>query len=336
VSDGVTVAVLEDLGAEQLTTLRSALPEGARLVQAGPGDHAALAGAEYVVVRDGVLDADAVAGAPRLRRVVRIDLGSGSVDEDALEERSIPVDLIPSTSLMSVAEHAVMCMLALLKRFPLAVERLRLGVVAGGVEPSLTTQEHYAYNWVGLERFEALRGATVGLIGLGRIGRHTAHLLNAFGADVVYAKRTPLDADEEDALGVRHLPLDELLERSHIVSLHARFTDETERMMGRREFARMGRGSFFVNTSRGRLVDERALYDALEHGHLAGAALDVFWMEPLPRDSPLLGAPNLILTPHTAGIPASESQEIELREAGLCIARDGAVSAAAAGGDGHR
>jgi phosphoglycerate dehydrogenase-like enzyme len=322
VSSGPTVALLEDLDAEHAALLRGALPEAAQLVQATNGDRAALAGADYVVLRDGVLDADAIAAAGALRRVVRIDLGRGRLDEPALQQRAIPVDVVPSTSLMSVAEHAVMGMLALLKRYPAVEQQLRAGVIAGGVEPSVTTQEHYAYNWVGCERFEALRGATVGLVGLGRIGQHAAHLLRAFGADVVYTKRSRLEPAAEAALGVRYASLDELLEQSRVVSLHARFTPETERMIGEPQLARMPRGSFFVNTSRGRLVDEEALVRALESGQLAGAALDVMWLEPLPADSPLLSAPNLILTPHTGGIPAAESQEIELREAARLIAAD--------------
>jgi phosphoglycerate dehydrogenase-like enzyme len=252
--------------------------------------------------------------------VVRIDLGRGSIDEPALEGRSIPVDVVPSTSLMSVAEHAVMCMLALLKRYPAVEQQLRAGVIAGGVQPSVTTQEHYAYNWVGCERFEALRGATVGLVGLGRIGRHAARLLQAFGADVVYTKRSRLEPADEATLGVRYASFEELLAQSRVVSLHARFAPETERMIGEGQLQRMPRGSFLVNTSRGRLVDEDALCRALESGQLAGAALDVMWLEPLPPDSPLLSAPNLILTPHTGGIPAAESQEIELREAARLIA----------------
>jgi D-3-phosphoglycerate dehydrogenase len=325
--DGVTIALLEGLAEQQAEALRSSLPAPHRIVQAeaNPG---ALADADYVVVRDGVLDADAIAAATRLRRVVRIDLASGHVDEAALSRRSIPLDVVPSTSLMSVGEHAVMCILALLKRFPEASARLRRGQIVPGVEPSLTTQEHYAFNWVGLERFEALRGSTVGLVGLGRIGQHTAALLRAFGANVVYTKRTRLSSDCERELGVRYLSFEDLLEASDVVSLHLRFTPETERMMGAIEFARMPSGSFFVNTSRGRLVDEDALSRALESGHLAGAALDVFWMEPLPAESPLLAIPNLILTPHSGGIPAAESQKIELREAGQLIASD-AVRASA-------
>lgn len=313
-----TVALLEALGDHQEQVLRGALPDGWTLAS-GNG---ALADADYLVVRDGTADADALATAARLRRVVRIAMGSGTLDERACEERAIAVDVVQSPSLITVAEHAVMAMLVLLKRAIRVSEELRAGKIAGGVEPAVTTQEEYAFNWTGLDRWEALYGKTVGLVGLGAIGTHAARVLRGFGADVVYTKRNRLEPERERELGVRYASFDELLRESRCVSLHNRFTSKTERMMGAREFGLMPPGSFFVNTARGRLVDEAALVEALESGHLAGAALDVFWMEPLPPDSPLLGAPNLFMTPHTGGIPVAESQEIELRTAAQLLAQD--------------
>jgi phosphoglycerate dehydrogenase-like enzyme len=310
VSEGI-VALVEDLPAEHVELLAQILPGGYRLVDGNGG----VAEADAVVVRDGVVDAALLDRAQRLRRVVKIDVGSGNVDAQACAERGIEVTVVESPSLMSVAEHAVMSMLMLFKRVVDGAERLRAGTIVGGVEPELTTQESYAYNWVGLEHFDALWGQTIGLVGLGRIGSHAAKLLRSFDADIVYTKRNRLEADEEAALGVRYLPFDELLQASRCVSLHNRFTPETEQMMGEREFGLMQDDAFFVNTARGRLVDEAALVRALESGHLAGAALDVFWLEPLPSDSPLLSTPNLLLTPHTGGIPSAESQVLELREA---------------------
>lgn len=328
-SDVQVVALVEELPEAQLELLRTVLPDGCRLVV---GTDGSIDEADAVIVRDGVLDAAAIDGADRLQKVVRIDVGSGRVDEDACRRRGVDLEIVPSPSLMSVGEHAVMAIMMLLKRVPQATERLRAGVIVGGVEPAVTTQEEYAYNWVGLEHFDAVWGQTIGLVGLGRIGSHVARLLRCFGADVVYTKRTPLAPEEESELGVRYLPLDELLAASVCVSLHNRFTEETERMMGEREFALMPKGSFFVNTARGRLVDEAALVAALASGHLAGAALDVFWYEPLPADSPLLSATNLLLTPHTGGIPSAESQNLELREAVRRLQVAASATAAAGGG----
>ena len=218
-----------------------------------------------------------------------------------------------------MAEHTILLMLALQKEYDRAASLFRSGVVIGGLEPTVTTQTLYAYNWVGLQKFDALYGKTVGLIGLGKIGREVALRLRAFGADVVYTKRSRLSSSEEQELSVRFLSLEELLEASDIVSLHLRFYPETERLMGTKQFQVMKPGSFFVNTARGRLVDETALIDAIECDHLGGAALDVFWYEPLPHDSPLLRTRNLILTPHTGGIPTGIGYELEA--AGRLIAR---------------
>lgn len=312
-----TVALLESLSDDEVDALRSALPDDWTV--AGTE---ALAGADYLVVRDGTADAASIEAPSGLRRVVQIAMGSGELDGDACAARGVPIDVVRSPALLSVAEHAVTGVLMLLKRIQRVSAELRVGEAAGGVEPAVTTQESYAFNWTGLEHWEALYGKTIGLVGLGQIGTHAARLLAAFGADVVYTKPNRLDAAREAELGVRYASLDDLLRTSRCVSLHNRFTPETERMMGAREFALMPEGSFFVNTARGRLVDEAALVDALESGHLAGAALDVFWMEPLPADSPLLGAPNLVLTPHTAGIPIAESRRLELQAAGRLLAAE--------------
>jgi phosphoglycerate dehydrogenase-like enzyme len=307
------VALVEELPTDQRFAFERALPDG---WSAGVD----LALAEVAVVRDGTLDAATLEKAVQLRRVIQIAVGAGSVDTSACQTRGIAVDLVQSPSLNSVAEHAVMSMLMLLKHPVEASERLRAGVVVGGATPAVTTQESYAYNWVGLERFDALYGKTVGLVGLGRIGSHAAKLLRSFGCEVIYTKRNRLPGAEEERLGVRYMPFEELLSASDCVSLHLRFVPETEKMMGEREFGLMRPGSLFVNTARGRLVDEAALVEALASGHLAGAALDVFWYEPLPPDSPLLRASNLLLTPHTGGIPATESQLLELQEAARRVA----------------
>jgi D-3-phosphoglycerate dehydrogenase len=325
-SSPLVVAVLDDLPDPQLDALRAALP-GAEIRNAGadPGAHPdALSGAHWILTQGTSVDADVLKAAGALVGVVSLGAPDASIDEQACQARGVRVHAIGSPAMATVAEHTVMLILMLVKRAEEAIRRLRAGVVVGGVEPAVTTQQSYAYNWVGLESFEGLRGQTVGLIGLGVIGGRTAQLLRAFGVDVAYTKPRRLAPEQEKAAGVRYLPLPDLLSQSRIVSLHNRFTPETERMMGEREFALMPKGSFFVNTARGRLVDEDALAAALERGHLAGAALDVFWYEPLPKDSRLLTVPNLILTPHTGGIPMAESQIIELREAARLIAEESA------------
>lgn len=309
------VALGEELSPGQRDAFTRALPDGWRAELGDAALATALATATAVVIRDRVLDEAALESAPNLRLVVQIADGRGAVDAAGCAARGIEVARIESPVLSSVAEHAVMAVLALLKRLLEASALLRAGLVIGGARPEVTTQERYAYNWVGLERFDALYGKTVGLVGLGAIGTHAARLFNGFGCDVVYTKPNRLAPAEEAEHKVRYLPFDELLAACDCVSLHLRFTPETERLMGEREFGLLRAGALFVNTSRGRLVDEAALVRALESGRLAGAALDVYRHEPLPRDSPLLAAPNLLLTPHTAGIPSAESEIAELRAA---------------------
>lgn len=319
-----TVAVLGVLQPDELDALRSALGDASLdvvVVGAESDAHrgASLQSARYLLVRDQPADADVLEAAPRLRAVVRLDSGSATVDEAACEQRGIALYVVYSPSLVSVAEHTILLILALVKRFVAAMDDLRAGVVAGGVQPAVTTQTSYAYNWIGLSGFDALWGKRIGLVGLGKIGREVAIRLRAFGVEVVYTKRSPLSPEEEKLLGVRFLPRDELLRVSDCVSLHHRFDESSERYMGRREFGLMKPGAYFVNTARGRLVDEAALLDALESGRLAGAALDVFWYEPLPPDSPLPRAKNLILTPHVGGIPSHASSLAELGEAARLI-----------------
>ena len=280
------------------------------------------AAADYLVVGGAAAGGNVAASGERLRLAVLLEDAGGSLDHEAFARGGIPVQVVQSSTLITVAEHTVMAILVIMKRAFEATTALRAGVMDGGAQPTLTTQTDYAYNWTGLRTWEGLYGKTVGLVGIGEIGSHVARQLQGFGAEVLYTKPQPLSPERERALGVRYTDLDALLRSSDCVSLHTRVTPATEDMMGERELALMRPGSFFVNTARGRLVDEAALCKALESGHLAGAALDVFQMEPLPTDSPLLHTPNTFLTPHIAGIPTSEARVLELREAARRLITD--------------
>jgi phosphoglycerate dehydrogenase-like enzyme len=319
-SDSTNVCILTARPGAGATILGASLPGDWSVAEApqAPAD------TDYVVVWDSTADAAALGDAARVRRVIHVADGGGDVDDAACARRGIPVEVIDSLTSITVAEHAITSMLMLLKRIPQASELLRAGKIAGDVAPARTSQTSYAYNWVGLDRWEALYGQAVGLVGLGGIGTIVAQRLRCFGAAVSYAKPSRLDPAREAELGVRHREFDELLRTSSCLSLHNRHTPETERMMGAAEFAAMPPGAIFVNTARGGLVDEDALVDALTSGHLAGAALDVFDLEPLPPDSPLLGAPNLLLTPHVAGIPVGEVETIALRQAARLMIADAA------------
>ncbi len=141
---------------------------------------------------------------------------------------------------------------------------------------------------------------TLGLIGLGSIGSKVARLAQAFGMKVV-AYSLSKDAEKAEALGVQLISLDELLKTSDIVSVHCRVTPETIGLIGNREIELMKPTAYLINTARAVLIDQQALLNALQNKRIAGAALDVFWYEPLPVNHPLLELDNLTITPHLAG-----------------------------------
>jgi D-3-phosphoglycerate dehydrogenase len=212
--------------------------------------------------------------------------GPVNANLEAATEHGVAVTFAPGRNATSTAEYAVGLVLAAMRRIP----QSHLGVVEGRWESSL-----YAYEEAGLE----LEGATVGLVGAGAVGSRVARILLAFGADVLvadpYADPTTLPP------GVRLVELDELVGTSQVVSLHARVTDETRRLMNAERIAAMPAGSVLVNCARGALVDHTALAAALTDGHLFAAGLDVFDVEPLPADHPLRRAPHVVMTPHLAG-----------------------------------
>jgi D-3-phosphoglycerate dehydrogenase len=278
-----------------------------------------LVGADALVVWETAVDDALLAAAPRLKLVVGLGSAKGAIDEAAARRRGVEVRSVPSPALISVAEHAILLMLALVKELIPAHRGVVAGAYPDDLRPTPTTQTNMAYNWLGLERFDALFGKTLGLVGFGVIGRAVAERARAFGMEVLYAKPRRLDPPAEVALGVRYAGIDELLGRADVVSLHLRVTPETEGLIGAREFSLMKPTAFFVNTARGALVDEAALVEALQSRRIAGAGIDVFREEPLPRDSPLATLGNVVLTPHSAGIPLARSRIWELAAAGRVI-----------------
>ena len=226
------------------------------------------------------IDAELLAAAPRLRVVSSYSVGLDHVDLAAATRRGIPVGFTPDVLTETTAELALGLLFAAARRIVEADREVRSGAWTRAWDPS------------GLLG-RALHGATLGVIGLGAIGRAVAARGRALGMRVLGWSRT-----RRDVPGVEPVPLDALLERSDFVSVHVALTPGTRGLLGAGALARIRRGAILVNTARGGIVDEEALADALRAGRLAGAALDVFAREPLPPDSPLLGAPNLILTPH--------------------------------------
>jgi len=281
--------------------IRRLLPEGFSAEAVGgrsPEDlKATIADAEFAVWWDIPVTADILAAAPRLRLLHKWGVGIDNVDLDAARAEGVAVARTTGSNAVPVAEFAVGLMLALGRSIP----RADASTKAGGWDKQ--------GQW---RRSRLLGGKTVGIIGFGAIGRMVARRLAGFEVTLLYHSRRRLDAGEEAALGVAWRELDELLAECDVVTLHCPLTPQTVGLIGAPQLARMKPGALLINTARGGVVDEAALVAALRSGHLGGAAVDVFDMEPPPPDHPLLSCDNVIVTPHCAAT-AYENSERSVR-----------------------
>ncbi len=315
--DRPTILFAEELTPADLDTIEAeAARTGFAWRQATAGPIAdQVADVTAIVTKGRDIDAAVIAAAPALRLILTIDLGAAVVDHEAAAGHGIAVANLVNLGWLGVSEHAVLLMLALMKRLPEAHARTAAGARKPGVNEVKTTARDYTFSWLGQENLGWLYRKRLGLVGVGRIGKGVAERGRAFGMRIRYAAPRRLDLETERHYGLEYVGLDDLLGWADIVSVHARLTPENERMFGAREFALMRPDAFFVNTARGALVDEAALVDALRSRSIAGAGLDVFDYEPIRRDSPLLTLDNVILTPHSAGIFNDDARVAQLREA---------------------
>ncbi|MCJ0762476.1 NAD(P)-dependent oxidoreductase [Variovorax terrae] len=279
-----------------LVTAEHWAPEAQALVQAAGGQlhfmaepitedslatRLAQTSAQALVLRGSKpVTAQVLRAAPALRIVAKNGAGVDSVDLEAARAQGVAVAVALAANAPAVAEHALALMLALVRQLPQLDRQVRTGHWAGS-------------SWQGRD----FRGSTVGIIGYGAIGRATAQLATALGAQVLVL-RPPGQAD-----GLACEPdLHRLLPQLDILSLHCPLTERTRGLIGARELALLRPGSLLVNTARGPVVDEAALVAALQSGHLAGAGLDTFDTEPLPPGHALTLLPQVLLTPHVAGV----------------------------------
>jgi glyoxylate reductase len=218
------------------------------------------------------VDAELIEGSPRLVAIANYAVGTDNIDLDAATARGIPVGNTPDVLTDTTADLAFALMLAAARRIVEADAYVRAGEWGEWAPDVLLGHD--------------LHGATLGIVGFGRIGRAVARRAEGFSMEVVHTSRSG------------GMPLDELLERSDFVSLHAPLTPETKGLIGERELALMKPTAVLVNTARGGLVQTDALERALRDGDIAAAGLDVTDPEPLPADHPLLSAPNLVVAPH--------------------------------------
>jgi phosphoglycerate dehydrogenase-like enzyme len=219
---------------------------------------------------------------PGLKHLAVWGTGTDHVDLAAAKALGIVVSNTPNTATDSVAEQGLALMLAVARKIPLLDAQVKRG------------------EWV-RGRLTQLAGKTLGLLGTGAIGLRMAQLAKGMGMQVIAWTYHP-DPLKAEAQGLRYLPtMAEVLGQADVVSLHLRYSPETEHIIGAKELALMKPTAFFVNTARGQLVDQQALYEALRDSRIAGAGLDVFEQEPIDSHDPLLTLANVVLSPHTAG-----------------------------------
>jgi D-3-phosphoglycerate dehydrogenase len=241
-------------------------------------------GAEVIVVR-APLPAEYFARAPGLRAAVRHGAGLDMIPMEAATAAGVLVANVPGVNASTVAEYAIFTAIALMRRFREIDARLRGG-------PGWAAARELA------DVSRDLGGRTLGIVGFGNIGQALNRLAQAFGMRVISATRRP----QTLPAGVTALPLDALLAQADVVVLCCPLTDETRGLLNAPRIATMKPDAVVINVSRGPVIDTPALTAALQAGHLGGAALDVFDVQPLAPDSPLFALPNVILTPHMAGI----------------------------------
>ena len=263
--------------------------EAVREYQGEPADILGFVGdAEIMVTHLAPLSDAMMARMPSLRCVIVSRGGPVNVDLVSARRRGLRVAHVPGRNASAVAEFTIGAILAETRMIRAGHESLRQGEWRGDL---------YRADRTGRELSEM----TVGVVGYGEIGMRVVALLRAFGCRILVADPyVQLTADDR-AAGVEAVALGALLARSDVVTLHARVTEETKGFIGAAAFARMPAGAILVNTARGPLVDYDALYDALASGHLGGAMIETFTVEPPPPDWPLLKLPNVTLTPHIAG-----------------------------------
>jgi D-3-phosphoglycerate dehydrogenase len=273
----------------------------------------AVSKADALVVRSATKVTESLmAKAPNLRVIGRAGIGVDNIDLDAATRRGIAVLNVPGGNTVSAAEHTVALLLALVRQIPWAAQSMKAG-------------EWDRSSFGGTE----LRGKTLGLIGLGRIGMHVASIASAFGMTVLaYDPFLPKAAAKKARVNLGEL--EEVLAAADVVSLHAPLTDDTRHVINERRLKLMKSDAVVINAARGGLIDADALVAAIEAGEIAGAALDVFDPEPLPADSPLRTCDRVILTPHLAAstIEAQARVSVEICKSVMHALRTGDIGGA--------
>lgn len=281
------VAVISVFSPEVLRVIEGCAPEEFELVISKGSDEQAVievaAGADFFLAGAIPLTGAIMDSAPNLRLIQKWGSGVDKIDLAAAAERNIPVANTAGANSTPVAELTIALMLAVYRHIPYADQQLRQGIWA---KPQVRGISHQ------------LSGKTAGIVGFGHIGQKVARLARAFDAKVIYYKRSRVAPELEAEIGAEYRPLDDLLPQADIVSLHVPLTPETQGMIDRRVLSMMRPTSVLINTSRGAVVDESALAEALGTGKIMAAGLDTFTTEPPEAANPLLKMRNVVVTPH--------------------------------------
>lgn len=301
VGEGAADAPLVVLTSPAPPELFAAFLPDARIVPARSREELmALAGEADVIIGDwshGLhLDREVFAAAPRCRLVQQPTAGYEHIDVDAAAEAGIPVANAGDANANAVAELAVALAIGALRHLRQAIAETERG---GWSQQDFIDMD-----------LPELGPRTVGILGLGAIGKAAARFFRGFGCEVVCSKRTPLAPDEERELGVRQVPLDDLFRLAEVLVLALPLNAETRGIVDARRLQMLPRGAVVVNVARAALVDNDALFALLRSGHLAGAGIDVFEEEPLPVGHDLAALPNVLLTPHIAGVTAEAKRRL--------------------------
>jgi len=253
------------------------------------------------------VDATLMDAAPQLKVISNYAVGYDNIDIAEATKRGIPVGYTPGVLSETTADFAFALLMAAVRRVAEANRYVRNGLWQSPWEPwTLLSQD--------------IHHSTLGIVGLGRIGTEVARRAKGFQMHVLYHDKIRRE-DAEKELGVEYVAtLSELLSRSDFISLHVNLTEDTRKMIGATEFSMMKPTSTLVNTSRGPVVDQKALYKALKSGQIAAAAIDVSEVEPIPMTDPLLTLENIIITPHIAATSIAASTKVAIMAAANLIA----------------
>ena len=288
----IKIFIADDVNEGKLAPLRDAGFNVVKETKLSPDDIAErIKDADGVIVRSATkITADLMDKAEKLRVIGRAGVGVDNIDTEAATERGIVVMNAPDGNTITTAEHTIALMVSLARNVPQASAKLQSG-----------TWDKKSF--VGVE----LNGKTLGVIGLGRIGKHVAKIAKGFGMNI-FGYDPFISEENASELGIKVGTLDEVISTADFLTIHTPVTDETRGIIGKDAFSKMKKGVRLINCARGGLVDEDALLEAIESETVAGAALDVYAVEPLAADSPLLNNPRIIATPHL-GASTREAQE---------------------------